>query len=164
MLECNGLWISAPFDGRLLGLESGVARHVKELATRDVVGRVRYWPRPLLAGWRTTEVLRVEEGADLSDLCQVRRLPWWQAAAIVVDAEGHPVARWRDSLLELPRDGLRATVKTDRGGVPGRAWIGGAKVAEWAEDGGGVALRFLDQSEARPFVRMAVLAVVMMET
>src|SRR5262249_7859321 len=140
-----------------LGLEKDTVRQVKDLATRMVVGRVRYRTRPVLAAWRTTEAVRIEEGADLSDLCVVRRLPWWEAAAIVVDAEGHPVARWRDPLLELPRDGLRATVKTEGRGGPGRAWIGGAGVAEWAAEGGGITVRFLDKSDGRPFVRMAVL-------
>jgi hypothetical protein len=163
MLECQGLWISAPLDGRLLGLETGTVRHVKDLATRAVVGRARYRPRPMLAAWRATEVLRVEEGADLSDLCLVRRLPWWEAGALIVDADGQAVARWRDSQLELPRDGLRATVQMDGRGGPGRAWVGGASVAEWAAESCGIALRFLDHLEGRPFVRMAVLAVVLME-
>jgi len=163
MLECNGLWISAPIDGRQLGLEAGMARQLKDLAARDIVGRARYRPRQLLAAWRTTEVLRMEEGADLSDLCAVRRLPWWEAGSIIVDADGQPVARWRDSFLELRRDGLRATVKLDGRGA-GRAWVGGTAIAEWAEEGGGVALRFLDNADVRPFLRMAVLAVVLLET
>jgi hypothetical protein len=164
MLECPRLWISAPVDGRVLGVESDTVRHVKGQAKGNVVGRARYRSRALLAAWRTTEVLRVEEGADLSELCQVRRLPWWEAAAIIVDADGQAVARWRDSHLDSPRDGWRATVKMDGRDGPGRAWVGGAAVAEWAADGGGVSLRFLDNSEGRPFVRMAVLAVVLLET
>src|SRR5437899_363575 len=99
MLEFNGLWISGPFDGRLLGLETGTVRHLKDLATRTIVGRARYRPRPILAAWRVTELLRVEEGADLSDLCAVRRLPWWEVGAVIVDADGQPVARWHDSQL-----------------------------------------------------------------
>jgi hypothetical protein len=164
MLECGGLWISARFDGRLLGQETDALRHVKDLATRSVVGRARYRPPPMLAAWRTTELVRVEEGADLSDLCSVRRLPWWEAATIIVDAEGQPVARWLNSQLELPRDGVRATVKIEGPVGPGRAWIGGTAVAEWFAEGDGVALRFLEHSEGRPFVRMAVLAVVLMQT
>jgi hypothetical protein len=116
-----------------------------------------------LAAWRATEVLRVEEGADLSDLCLVRWLPWWETGAIVVDADGHPVARWCDPLLESPRDGWRATVKTEGGGV-GRAWVSGAAAAKWSAEEGGVALRFLDNAEGRPFLRMAILAVVLMES
>src|SRR5207244_3571679 len=125
MLECNALWISAPFDGQRLGLERETVRQVKDLATRAIVGRARYGPRPVLAAWRTTVAVRVEEGPDLSDLCLVRRLPWWEPAALIVDAEGQPVGRWRDSQLELPRDSLRATVRMDGRGGPGRAWLGG---------------------------------------
>jgi hypothetical protein len=163
MLESPGLWISARFDGRLLGLEADTVRQVKDLATRNVVGRARYRPRRLLAAWRATEVLRVEEGTDLSDLCLVRQLPWWEAGAIIADADGQPVARWRDPLLESPRDGWRVTVKTEGGGR-GRSWLCGAAVAEWSAEEGGVELRFLDNAEGRPFLRMAVLAVVLMET
>ncbi len=159
MLEFNGLWISAPIDGQLIGPQAGTVRHVKDLATRTVVGRARYRPRPFLAAWRTTEVLRVEEGADLSDLCAVRRLPWWEVGTVIVDADGQPVARWRDSQLELPRDGLRASVDVKSG----RVWIAGAAVAEWAREGDGVQLRFVGDSEGRPFLRMAVLGVVLME-
>jgi hypothetical protein len=162
MLECEALLISGPFEGRLTGLKRDTIRQVKDLAAGTVLGRVRYRAKPLLAAWRATELLRVEEGADLSDLCQVRQLPWWEAAAIVVDAEGHAVARWRDPLLESPRDGWRATVKAN--GTSGRAWLGGAAIAEWGAEEGGIGLRFLGNTEGRPFVRMAVLAVVLMRT
>ena len=160
MLEFNGLWISAPFDGRQIGLTTVTVRHVKDLATRTIVGRARYRQRPMLAAWRTTEVVRVEEGADLSDLCAVRRLPWWDVGIVVVDADGQPVARWRDSQLELPRDSLRASVDLKAG----RASIAGATIAEWAPEGGGVRLRFVGDSEGRPLLRMAVLGVVLVET
>src|SRR5689334_288028 len=134
MLECNGLWISWHFDVRPSGLEAEAERYVNNLETNVVVGRVRYHARPKFAAWRTTEALRVEEGSDLSDLCAVRRLPWWEAAAIIVDAEGQPVARWSGSLLELPREGLRATVKFEEPGGPGRAWLGGVTIAVWARE------------------------------
>src|SRR5438132_1310351 len=107
MLECNGLWLSPRSDGRVFGLGPGGMRNVHDAATAGVIGRARYAQPSWLAKWWASEVLRVEEGTDFADLCSVRRSPWWDGGAWVLDADGQPVARWRGVVLELPRDGLR---------------------------------------------------------
>src|SRR5436853_4391228 len=142
MLERPELWLSPRFDGLLLGHGPGAVRHVLDAATRAPAGRARYARRSWAAAWRTSEALRVEEGADLSLLCSVRRPPWWRHGVWVLDADEQPVAHWRGTVLELVREGSRATVHADAGGGAGRVWVAGATAAEWAAGGGGARVRF----------------------
>jgi hypothetical protein len=164
MLECPTLWVSPRLGGPFAG-RAEAARRVHDATTRAAVGRVRYAAGTWAAAWRTSTVLTVEEGDDVALLCSVRRPPWWEGRAWwVLDADDQPVARLYGPALDVLRDGAHAAVYIEAGGLTGRVAVAGAMVGEWAPEGAGTRVRFAATTPERPFVRMAVLAVALLET
>ncbi len=164
MLEHPALWLSAPTAAWPPGLPRTAPRLRRVLAadTREPLGHVavapgRWWPWP--AGPR----LAVYEAPDTSLLFTARRVGWLWPVTVVAEADGNAVAAVYGSYVSVPPRRVLAHHRRTAGGKAGAfALATGVVLARWETADGGTLVHFTADVGVEPFVKMGLLAAVLM--
>ena len=164
MLEYRSLWLSAPTTAWPPGVPrtGRWLRHVLVADTRDPAGHVavapsRWWP------WPASRRVAIYEGPDASLLFTAKRVGWLSPVTVVAEADGNVVALiYGRTVASAARRFLAR-----RAGVAG--WQAGsfvnrsgADLVRWEAEGAGTVAHFNDELRNEPFVKMGLLAAILM--
>jgi hypothetical protein len=164
VIDTPSLWLSPstavwppglPQTGRRL-------RRVLAADSREPLGHValspgRWWP------WPAGRTIVAYEAPDSSLVFTARRLGWLRPTTVVTEADGHIVAFAYEDRVASPT--YRFLARRD---CPG-GWRSGAFVASvgvtlfrWEPSGGGTVTHFAEETRNEPFLRMGLLAALLM--
>lgn len=166
MLEHASLWLSAPTTAWPPGLPrtGRWLRRVLAADTRDLLGHVavtagRWWP------WPARRRIAAYEGPDASLLFTAKRVGWAWPVTAVAEADGNLVALIYGYTVS---SAARRFLAQRRPGADWRAGTfvnrTGAEVVRWEADGAETILHFTAEVLNEPFVKMGMLAAVLMHT
>jgi hypothetical protein len=164
MLEQPSLWLSAPSHAWPPGLPrtGRWLRRVLAADTRQSLGHVAISPGRWLP-WPAGRSVAAYEEPDASLLFTARRIRWVWPVIVVAEADGNLVARIHGPKVTSPSHRFLAQRGPSATGRVGSfVTRSGAELIRWEPDGAGTVVHFIADVRREPFVKMALLAAVLM--
>jgi hypothetical protein len=165
MLEQPSLWISPPSSVWPPGLQrtGRWLRRVLAADTREPLGHVAISPARWFP-WPAGRRIAAYEMPDASLLFTARRAGWVWPFTMVAEADSNVVAIQYGETLASPSRRFLARRDLSSTGPAGRfVNRAGGELIRWQAGGGGTLVHFLDDVRREPFIKMGLLAAVLMQ-
>jgi hypothetical protein len=165
MLEQPSLWLSHPSSVWPPGLQQTGRwlRRVLAAETREPLGHIAISPARRFP-WPTGRRIAAYEMPDASLLFTARRAGWVWPFTTVAEADGNIVAIQYGETLASPSRRFLAQRDPASSGRAGRfANRAGTELIRWQPGGGGTLVHFLADVRSEPFMKMGLLAAVLMQ-
>ncbi len=165
MLEHASLWLSAPTSVWPPGVRQTGRwlRRVLAADTREPLGHVAMTPGHCFP-WPEPQRIAAYELPDASLLFTARRRGWVWPVTVVAEADGNVVAfAYGKTVVTPSRQFLarRGPANTGRSGTLVNG--AGTELIRWEPGDGGTVVHFLDDVRREPFVKMGLLAAMLMQ-